>query len=80
MVLFNGGTGTISAGELAIRQLASEDAPLNDASPESDVGREQAPRSSGSTLAGIGAGTASLRLLIAGLHMSELHRNLRNEP
>ena len=44
-----------------------------------DVGREQALRSSGSTLALIGAGTASPRLLVAGLHISELHRHLRNE-
>ncbi len=42
------------------------------------VGREQAPRSSGSGLAKIVAGTASPRLLVTGLHIIELPRNLRN--
>ena len=42
------------------------------------VGREQAPRSSGSGFAEIVAGTASLRLLVTGLHIIELRRNLRN--
>ena len=42
------------------------------------VGREQAPRSSGSGLAETVAGTASPRLLVTGLHIIELARNLRN--
>ncbi len=42
------------------------------------VGREQAPRGSGSGFAKIVAGTASARLLVTGLHVIELPRNVRN--
>ena len=60
---------TDTGGASGTRKLA-EKTSFYELAMQRDVGREQAPRNSGSALAGSGAGTASPRLLVAGLHLA----------